>query len=239
MVEVPIGSRESIDTNNLRMLRLRKLEFKQHLIGIFETLGYVFITVLYLKNMSFVRFFIRLCLHVVLSNPFPSSLPRSVPRESKRNLTKSFLVTLNVVNALFFALDMITGVPETSNGSGLFHGSLTLQIIGETPPSSRWTYVYYNVLIASVQFVTLYLSCMLNTDDDIDEQSTVLPGSSYSLTQVEGDGYTGNCLVGTLHPSLVYWKIMNFSNDNQQPTDGDATTYNDYMGHRFDISQMI
>jgi hypothetical protein len=188
-------------------------------------------------SMSFIRFAVRMALQCIVANPFPSNLPSTFTKEIKQSLTKSFLMSLIVINAVFFFLDMVTGVPHTDNASGLFHGSLTLQIIGEEPPFSRWSYVYYNIAIASIQFIVLYLSCLLNTDEDIKEHSSVLPGSTYSLNQVEGDGFTGQSMVCCIHPYDIYQMIMSFTTTSQ--SQDSATSYNDYMGDRLDITRML
>lgn len=187
--------------------------------------------------MSFIRFGIRMLLHMVLSNPFPKDYQPNVTPSMKKNLTKSFLLTLVTINALWFCLDMITGVPHTDNENGFFHGSLTLQIIGETHTMSRWSYLYYNTVIFMIQFITLYLSCLLDTDEDITSQADVLPGSNYSLNQVEGDGYSGRSLVCTIHPVAIFNTIMDFPMSSR--ADEQDTSVNGFLGERLNISRML
>lgn len=185
--------------------------------------------------MSFVRCVVRLLLHMVLSNPFPSTIPTAVPPHMKRQLTRSFLWAMTTISILWLGIDMIVGVPATANESGYFHGSLTLQVIGEQSPQSRWVYVYYNALITATQLITIYLSCLLRTDDDIPQHACVLPGSNFSLNQIEGDGYSGQAIVCSVHPLQIYKTIMAFTDD--EPTEGTSANYNDYMGDRFGFQQ--
>lgn len=173
-------------------------------------------------------------MHRVLSDPFPSNMSVRMEDNVKRQLVKNFLIASLTLNLIFFLLDIIVGVPPDMPDSTFFNGSLTLQIIGETKPTTRWVYAYYNIAITVIQFVTLYMSSVLDPDADTEKHKELLPDSTYSINDIEGDGYTGRTTIATIHPQEIYNHIISFELPSET-----TETYNEYMGSRLNMSSMM
>jgi hypothetical protein len=148
-----------------------------------------------------------------------------------------FLMAI-VTNSLFLLLDLIFGVPSALDyDSSFLHGSMSIQIIGETKPSSRFTYVYYNSVIAVMQLILIYLSAMLNVSEEIEKSSKPIDRSAYSVNHIEGDGFTGITNAAKINPREIFEQVKNYDVETTEETNsGDA--YSNFMADRFNITNM-
>lgn len=152
----------------------------------------------------------------------------------KKQITKTLFYATLILNFLCLFLDLIVGVPQNEDSEYLF-GSLTLQIIGDSKPHSRLSYIYYNLIIFGIQYSLLYLSLLLNVNQEINENNEYDPETmTYSINQIEGDGYTGQSKVARISPIAIFKEIQSFTNLN---VNDEAT--NNYMGNRLNIGSMI
>lgn len=160
----------------------------------------------------------------------------TVSDQFKKNVAKQFFYLMVFINILFTALDLIVGLPVTNNeNSDFLYGSLTLQIIGDSKPISRFSYIYYNMVISICQVSLLYLSFFLNVNQEINANNEYDPENmTYSINQIEGDGYTGKANIAKISPIAMYNEVKTYADLN---VNDEAT--NNYMGNRLNISTMI
>lgn len=176
-------------------------------------------------------------LHSVLSNPFPSDIAITLTDQFKKNVAKQFFYVMVIINILFTLLDLIVGVPITNDdNSNYLYGSLTLQIIGDSKPSSRFSFIYYNLIISITQLSLLYLSFFLNVNQEINDNNEYDPETmTYSISQIEGDGYTGMANIAKISPIAIYNEVKTITSANSN----DVEATNNYMGNRLNISSML
>lgn len=173
-------------------------------------------------------------LHSIISNPFPKDYSFTISDQFKKQVTKQLFYLVLFTNVLFTILDLIVGIP-TSEDPNWFYGSLTLQIIGDSKPSTRLIYLYYNCIIFTIQYCLLYLSLILNINEEINLNNQYDPElMSFSINEIEGDGYTGQSTIAKISPMKIYNEIKTYSN-----IDVNDENTNNYMGNRFNVSSMI
>ncbi|KAH3684933.1 hypothetical protein WICPIJ_004101 [Wickerhamomyces pijperi] len=229
MVHIPIDPKE-IQANNLRTLKVKKDSFNKNLINSFRIIGFAFICILYLQNISLVRFLLRTALHWIIVDPFPKGF--AVTSNQRKSIVKSLFFTLLIINLICVFLDLIVGVPVEeldiglggNNGQYLF-GGLSIQIIGEQKPSTRLNLLYLNAIIFAIQYCLLYHSTILDL-----KQS--LTSSESTITHLEFDGFSGRTKLSSMNPINVYNDIMNFTPDEEpSSTSQNTTTVDTYDGY--------
>lgn len=187
--------------NNHQVLYKRKKFFLADLRHTVKALGFVLLCLVYLRDISIVRFALRGFLQYTISNPYP--LPATgitIPEESKRALGRFLLVAVLLANAFCFLVHLVWGVYEKSPYSdGFLHGSLSVQFLGERLPRTRWELLGLDLLVFAVQLV--YHNLMCATDDLAVVDRVFEPRAG---PDAEGDGYGGN-----VHLICVYlWEDM-------------------------------
>lgn len=228
MAMIDIDPRE-LYLNNLKTLKTKKSAFKLSSINSFQVIGFAFICVLYLQNISFVRFLLRICLHFLLIEPFPRGV--SVSENQRKRIIKSLFITMLVLNAMCFCLDSIVGVPSNELDIGLggsssscFFGGISIQIIGEHKPSTRLSLLYLNIIIFSIQYCLIYHSTILDVNKSITE-------SEETITQLEMDGFSGRTKLSEINLISVSKEIMGFTYVDEHLTQNDTDASDTYDGY--------
>lgn len=222
---------QQLQENNLKSLKIRKNEFKKHLIRSFSLGGYVFIVLLYLKDTSFIRFAVRFVLQSIYTDPFPSQFSTQFTPPTRKRLTRSMYLAAIIVNVLFLIIDLLSGVPMDTQSDYLY-GSITLQIIGETRPLTRFSYVYYNLIIAIQQLILIYLTTILNINEEFEKNHQPINKSGFSLNQIEGDGFTGITNITKINPIDIFNQVKSYE------TDQDNSSESFFVTDRFNLSNM-
>lgn len=179
--------------NNHLVLYKRKKFFLADLRHTLKALGFVLLCLIYLRDISIMRFALRGFLQYTISNPYP--LPASgisISDESKRALGRFLLISVLLANVMCFLVHLVFGVYDHSPSSdGFLYGSLSVQFMGERLPRTRWELLALDLLVFGVQIVFHDLMCATEDSVVVDKAFDGEMGRD-----AEGDGYGGNvCLL--------------------------------------------
>lgn len=188
---------EETVTNNASILYKRKKFFLKDLRNLTCTLGYVLIGLVYLRDLSMLSFITRTMLHHYLSDPFPPP-PHilgvdSAQQEEARSYVK--LVFIFIFNGVSFVFHGFWGAaPRKTASDGLLHGGLTVQFIGEQPPSSAWQLLGLDVAILLVQLFYHAATCGVDDLEVLQSKTLLVEDEENGLVclEVVSNGYNGN-----------------------------------------------
>ncbi|KAK4461070.1 hypothetical protein QBC42DRAFT_270982 [Cladorrhinum samala] len=124
-----------------------KLKFMTHLQRSLDLLVFVYISTLYYMECSFARFLLRMIPHYVLLTPKEGLL---LPAQRVHVLVVFGPAIICVLCHIFFAL------PEASEAArGYLHGGVFMDFIGQEPPRSRLSLLFYDAVILALQCLML------------------------------------------------------------------------------------
>ena len=100
------------------------------------------------------------------------------------------------------AYHLIFGVFKTYTNDHLLHGSLTLQFIGESPASSRFELIFYDIITFAVIWIYFILMCQVEDPDIVQPvQKEVSSEENDQLRErLNGNGFTGNVFLMEIRP---------------------------------------
>lgn len=188
---------EETVVNNVSTLYRRKKQFLADLRRLMGTLGYILLVMVYLRDFSLVFLCLRLMLQFLLSEPFPNMSPGLGLTHNLRESQAKFLIrTVFLFNGVCLVYHVLFPLSrENLSPDYYYHGSSTMQFIGEKAPIWPWGTLLYDIAIFGLQLV--YHALMCGTDD-LEVLSVSVPSSdefgSVSLEAVS-DGYNGNVTV--------------------------------------------
>lgn len=215
-----MGTREAeLRKYETKVLCARKRSFQRHFTDGLEMVGYVFIVCVYLKEASFWRLFVRLLLHLLLTKPYTGSVD-SLDDDMYAEYKKKVKMVLNMViftNLTVFIFDLFYGLPpDHDTNMGFLHGSLTLQIIGESSPSSSLIYIYFDIVIFAFQILLFYFTCYepARKRDEKHDPAQALHDidEGYSISKIEADGYTGQVKLIVFNPLEMLKTVSKYGN---------------------------
>lgn len=188
---------EETVVNNVSTLYRRKKYFLADLRRLVGTLGYAIIVMVYLRDFSLILLCLRLLIQFLLSEPFPNMSPElGLPanlKENQANFLMRSVFLFNGVCVLYHILFPLSQGDVTLDH--YYHGSSTMQFIGELGPISIWGTLAYDAAILCLQLVFHALMC---GTDDLEVLSVAVPNrdeyGSVSLEAVS-DGFNGNVTV--------------------------------------------
>ncbi|ODV67463.1 hypothetical protein HYPBUDRAFT_152394 [Hyphopichia burtonii NRRL Y-1933] len=184
---------EQTIVNNASVLYKRKKYFLQDLRQSVNGILYIFNGLIFLKDMSVLCLACRCFIQHTIHHP---SVGWSII-ENKKSLMCFTILRIIFLNLVFLVVHVISGVYQKEHLlDNYLHGWITIQFIGEGPPSSRYSLVILDLCTFFLQLA--YHSLVLCTDDSEVLQTRRpdmnLDGDDYYLNRLEseGDGYTGN-----------------------------------------------
>lgn len=195
---------EQTIVNNASILYKRKKYFLQDLRSSVKFLGFVLLGIVYLRDLSMLRFGIRAFAHYSLSNPFPTpSMNMTVSDESKKALSKFHFVMVLSVNSFCCLMHLVFGSYKTTlSPDGFLHGGMSIQFIGERLPYKNIELIVLDICIFFIQMVYHSLMCMT---DDSEVLETKLPQintesniEQSEYEELQGDGYGGHVRLLTI-----------------------------------------
>lgn len=210
-------------TNNVSVLYRRKKHFLGDLRRLIGTLGFVLISITYLRDLSTLMLFLKMVLHFFLTDPFPSPIPASVFTDDVKNRHARFLLGCVLwFNALSFFFHLRYG-PYTSSRApdNKLHGGFTFQFIGERLPYGVLELLLVDLATFFLQLVFFCLSCG-NSDHEIlsgtpVDEDVVLTDGTVQLDEIS-DGYNGNVLLTTVDLFATIQKVMLYRpTETEQP----------------------
>ncbi|CAK7910099.1 hypothetical protein CAAN1_21S02014 [[Candida] anglica] len=191
-----------IIVNNASVLYKRKKYFLEDIRRICHVMGFVIIAIVYLRDLSFLRFVVRALTQYFISNPYSKMNERMViPDEIKRIRAKALLIgilgsnTFCILTHLLFGVytkspsdrDIVTG--GTGGAAGYLYGSMTVQFIGESLPFSRFELILMDLVILLIQVTYHSLMCVIDVSSVLEPKRDLLDEGNASY---EADGYGGN-----------------------------------------------
>lgn len=207
---------EQTVVNNASVLYKRKKFFLEDLRLSVKFLGFIFIGLIYLRDLSFLRLVLRAFTQYSISNPYPAPHMRvSISEESKRALTKFLLVGVIAGNIFCFATHLIFGSYRVSPyPDGFLHGGMTIQFIGERLPYTKLELLVFDVSVFFVQIIFHSLMCVTDDSEVLASNNTQTTPDyeEYALVrpEIEGDGYSGNVHLMTIDFIGNIRKVMSF-----------------------------
>lgn len=197
--------------NNASLLYKRKRFFLEEFRQSINVIGFAVILLVYIRDQSSIRFFIRAFLQYSISNPFPLSTARlELTEETKKLHVKHLLISVILFNIICTLLHLIFGVySESGTADGYFHGSLSIQFIGERLPYNRLELLIYDGIIFFTQLVYHNLMC-LTDDSKVLETHHHQEGRNENL-DTESDGYNGDVQLISIDLIPMIRKALEFS----------------------------
>lgn len=204
---------EETVTNNASVLYKRKKFFLQDLRKLAGTLGYLLIGLVYLRDLNMTSFLARTIVQHFLSDPFPP-LPHilgidGASQEEARSYVKLVFILVSNGSAALFHL--LTSTNKGSNvGDGLLYGGLSVQFIGEQPPTSVWELLILDASVFILQMLFHAITCGVDDLEVLQSVSTgVIDDESASISpEIVSNGYNGNVTLLTVDIFAHIKKVM-------------------------------
>lgn len=196
---------------NASVLYRRKKFFLQDVRKLAGTLGYVLIGLVYLRDLSISSFLARTLVQHFLSDPFPPPqqlLMENENQEEARAYVK--LVFIFTFNASAMIFHLLSGKLTVRGGDGLLHGGLTVQFIGERPPTSRWELAILDAFIFLDQILYHGLTCGIDDAEILHTKCPQIEGDDSVCPEVVSNGYNGNVTLVTLDILAHVKKVVLF-----------------------------
>lgn len=197
--------------DNASVLYKRKKFFLQDVRKLAGTLGYVLIGLVYLRDLSISSFLARTLVQHFLSDPFPPPehlLMESANQEEARAYVK--LVFIFTFNASAMIFHLLSRTLTVRGGDGLLHGGLTVQFIGERPPSWRWELAILDLLIFLDQILFHGLTCGIDDSEILHTKCPQIQNDDTVCPEVVSNGYNGSVTLVTVDIFAHLKKVMLF-----------------------------
>lgn len=201
---------EETGVNNALVLAKRRKFFMAEARADAKWIGFLFITIIYLRDALLMGFILRMAVQYINSlQHLPQELLEAT-HDIKRASSKVKVVFSFLANGICIFFHLVFGAyhPGDLNG-GDIHGAVTLQFIGE--PVRRGGYLTLLLLDVIVFVLQMYYFVLAN-DSEVGTTTTTLEAIE---DHKDGDGYTGNLqlfevdVVGSVQRTLAYAADMN------------------------------
>ncbi|EMC95159.1 hypothetical protein BAUCODRAFT_149180 [Baudoinia panamericana UAMH 10762] len=134
---------------NREMFNKKRGELLDDLLKSLDILAYAELSIIYYKDCSFLRFFIRAIVQFVCLTPKPAIFP-----EPPAN--RPYIGGILGTNLLCILLHVVFAPPSAGEATrGYLHGGLALDFIGQKGPSSKLNLLLLDVLLVAIQIVQL------------------------------------------------------------------------------------
>ncbi|RLV90372.1 hypothetical protein JA1_004596 [Spathaspora sp. JA1] len=198
-------TQEQTITNNKQILYKRKKYFLRDLRESIRLIEIVVIAIIYLRDISLFRLFIRSTIHFGIVNIHPPpEIGIDVSETHKKSMIKIALLNVISGNIICILFHLLFG-PERGHDSSRLYGGISIEFIGERVAYNRLELLILDLFIFFIQLVLHNLVGVVN-DAEILEQSTqqaelidptnsssaCAVGGSIDKAHIEGDGYDGN-----------------------------------------------
>lgn len=210
-----VPNREEITKNNASVLYKRKKFFLKELRHSVKFIGFVLIGIVYLKDLSILRFILRGFSQYTLSNPYPT--PHIYTDETKRGVTKSLLISIFGINGFCLLMHLIFGVYKKSPaGESYLYGGMSVEFIGENPPLGRLELMTYDAMIFFVQIILHCLMCVI--DDSVILHQSVINDGDDTIDHTyhphyHSDGYNGRVMLLNLDILGSIQTVLNYESN--------------------------
>ncbi|EGW33295.1 uncharacterized protein SPAPADRAFT_60630 [Spathaspora passalidarum NRRL Y-27907] len=185
-------TQEQTITNNKQILYKRKKFFLRDLRESIRTIEIVLIAIIYLRDISLLRLFIRVMIHFGIVNIHPpAGISIEVSEAHKKSMIKIALLNVISGNIICILLHLLFGVQE----GGTLYGGISIEFIGERVPYNRFELILLDLFVFFIQLVFHNIVGVLNDSEILEspQQATELVESgSLDRAHIEGDGYDGN-----------------------------------------------
>lgn len=182
--------------NNQQVLSKRKKFFTTDLKQSFQLIEIVIIVIIYLRDLSFFKLFLRSTIHFAILNINPDYVSRyyNFSTHHVKTMIKMSFRGVVFMNAYCFLTHLIFGVysksPSSSGRSGddavgYLYGGLTVQFIGERLPFNRLELMVLDFVVFGLQMIILYLHGVVGNEDVFEEEEEE-PGEENSARVSEG-----------------------------------------------------
>lgn len=167
--------------NNQQVLSKRKNFFTTDLKQSFQLIEIVIIVIIYLRDLSFFKLFLRSTIHFAILNINPDYVSRyyNFSTHHVKTMIKMSFRGVVFMNAYCFLTHLIFGVysksPSSSGRSGdeavgYLYGGLTVQFIGERLPFNRLELMVLDFVVFGLQMILLYLHGVVGNEDVFEEE---------------------------------------------------------------------
>ena len=182
--------------NNRKVLAKRKKFFTTDLKQSVQLIEIVTIVIIYLRDLSFFKLFLRSIIHFTILSINPDYISKYYTNSysslvhTKTMIKMSFRGVLSI-NCFCFLMHLIFGVysksPSNSgqNGDeaiGYLYGGLTVQFMGERLPFCRVELMGLDLVVFGAQLVLLYLHGVVGNEEVFEEEE------EEEVRENEGDG---------------------------------------------------
>ncbi|KAG5417658.1 hypothetical protein I9W82_005294 [Candida metapsilosis] len=182
--------------NNRKVLAKRKKFFIADLKQSVQLIEIVTIVIIYLRDLSFFKLFLRSIIHFTILSINPDYISKYYTNSysslvhTKTMIKMSFRGVLSI-NCFCFLMHLIFGVysksPSNSgqNGDeaiGYLYGGLTVQFMGERLPFCRVELMGLDLVVFGAQLVLLYLHGVVGNEEVFEEEE------GEEMRENEGDG---------------------------------------------------
>lgn len=198
---------EETAVNNVSVLYKRKKFFLTSLRHDVKIIGFLLLTIVYLRDISMLRFIIRGFLQYTLSNPFPAT--HLYTEESKKSLIKMLLLSVFFINGFCVIIHLIFGSFSSNPiGGHYLYGGMTVEFIGERTPINRLELVIYDLVIMFCQLVLHTIQCFVDDSEillvkrsDTDSLTDPTDDSNVLMKKLsdDNDGYNGKVMLISIH----------------------------------------
>ncbi|KAI5952982.1 hypothetical protein KGF57_004098 [Candida theae] len=172
---------EQTISNNRQVLSKRKKFFTTDLKQSFQLIEIVLIVIIYLRDLSFFRLFLRSAMHFSILNINPDYVSRyySFSTHHVKTMIKMSFRGVLAINCYCFLTHLIFGVYSKSPGSsgrsgeetvGFLYGGLTVQFMGERVPCGRLELMGLDLIVFGAQLILLYLHGVLGNEEVFEEE---------------------------------------------------------------------
>lgn len=187
---------EQTRSTNAESLYKQKKLFLRDIRQSFLALGYILLGIMYLRDNSLVLLVVKFNMH------YRVSLCRGNGKETSTD--EAMMIGQRTIATYLFSLayHLIFGVLKTYTNDHLLHGSLTLQFIGESPASSRFELIFYDIITFAVIWIYFILMCQVEDPDIVQPvQKKVSSEENDQLRErLNGNGFTGNVFLMEIRP---------------------------------------